>query len=334
MSALQHIDKLREKIFQNLSPEAFNGLALELFQYQAAENGLYRNYIQNLGIDIHGVSDHLEIPFLPIRFFKDHRISSGVFREEFVFTSSGTGGMQSSKHYIRDLDLYNKSFLSAFGKFYGEPGQYRILALLPSYLEREGSSLVYMVEELIRAGGHAESGFFLYDHEGLSKALESLSSVGDKTLLIGVSFALLDFAEEYGFPLGENIIVMETGGMKGRKEEITRAELHEHLSDAFHLKSIHSEYGMTELLSQAYSSGGGRFFAPPWMKVLVRDIQDPFQILAAGKTGAMNIIDLANMHSCAFIETQDIGKVHLDGSFEVLGRTDDSDIRGCSLLLH
>ncbi|MCK4568638.1 MAG: acyltransferase [Bacteroidales bacterium] len=305
---------------------------MEIFHYQARENTVYRDYINFLGIDIQRISNSYEIPFLPIGFFKNHKIISGIFDEEIVFTSSGTSGMQRSKHYIRNLELCKKSFINAFRVFYGEPAEYRFLALLPSYLEREGSSLVFMVEELIRAGGYAESGFFLYEHDQLADKLKIFSSDKTKVILIGVSFALLDFATQYSFPVGKNIILMETGGMKGRKEEITRAELHKHLCNAFQLKSIHSEYGMTELLSQAYSTGDGRFIAPPWMKVIVRDIQDPFQILPEGKTGAINIIDLANIHSCAFIETQDIGKLHPDGSFEVLGRTDSSDVRGCSLL--
>jgi len=328
-----HIDRLQKKIFSQLLPEEFNELAMKIFHYQASENIHYRDYIKYLGIDIRQIANHHEIPFLPIGFFKNHKIISGVFDEELVFTSSGTGGMQASNHYIRDLSLYKSSFMSGFRVFYGDPAQYRILALLPSYLEREGSSLVYMVKELIQAGGYPESGFFLYDHYQLADRLKALSSNGMKTILIGVSFALLDFAAQYPFQLGDNIILLETGGMKGRKEEITRAELHKNLSKAFQLKSIHSEYGMTELLSQAYSAGDGRFHTPPWMKVLIRDIRDPFNILAEGKTGAINIIDLANIHSCAFIETQDIGKLHPDGSFEVMGRVDSSDIRGCSLLI-
>jgi len=328
-----HINKLQKKIFSQLSPEGFNELAMEIFHYQACENTHYRDYIKYLGIDIRHISGHHAIPFLPIGFFKNHKIISGVFDEELVFSSSGTGGMQTSNHYIRDPGIYKSSFMSGFRMFYGDPGQYRILALLPSYLEREGSSLVYMVKEMIQAGGYPESGFFLYEYDQLASSLKALSLNGMKSILIGVSFALLDFAAQYPFQLGENIIIMETGGMKGRKEEITRAELHQKLGKAFQRKLIHSEYGMTELLSQAYSAGDGKFYTPPWMKVLIRDIRDPFNILAEGKTGAINIIDLANIHSCAFIETQDIGKLHPDGSFEVLGRIDSSDIRGCSLLI-
>jgi hypothetical protein len=333
LSPDEKINSFRERIFQIRSPEAFNGIALELFHFQLRENKVYRDYARHLGVDTRGISHFTEIPFLPIVFYKNHKVISGSFDEEVIFSSSGTSGMSASRHYIRDLDLYKASFLNAFREFYGDPSEYRILGLLPSYLEREGSSLVYMVRELIAAGHHPESGFFLHEHDRLKDTLKSLSASNHKTLLIGVSFALLDFVESNGFPLGKNVIVMETGGMKGRREEITREQLHHELRTAFHLESVHSEYGMTELLSQAYSAGSGRFFTPAWMKVLIRDIQDPFTFLPVGKTGAINIIDLANIHSCAFIETRDIGKMHPDGSFEVLGRTDASDIRGCSLLI-
>jgi len=317
-----------------MSNDTFNGLALEIFRYQASENILYSSYLSNLGVDPARFREYEEIPFLPIGFFKSQRVVSGTFEEEACFLSSGTTMMQPASHCVKDLGIYEESFNTAFRMFYGDPAAYRILALLPSYLEREGSSLVYMVDHLIRKGKHIESGFFLDNFDLLAERLQELKIKGFKTMLIGVSFALLDFAEEYNFPLGEHITLMETGGMKGRKEEITRAELHQRLMDGFKIGSVHSEYGMTELLSQAYSSGNGRFLCPPWMKVLVRDIQDPFTLLPDGETGALNIIDLANIHSCSFIETQDIGKVHPDGSFEVLGRTDHSDIRGCSLLLH
>lgn len=333
MSTITHINKFREKAFRELSPESFNELALEIFRYQMEENTLYRDFVSNLGIDIQKITDHRQIPFLPIEFFKNHKVVSGKFKEEIIFSSSGTSGMQQAKHYVNDPGLYEESFMTAFRHFYGELNNYRILALLPSYLEREGSSLVYMANKFIEAGGYKESGFFLDEHDILAERLHDLSSRRERTILLGVSFALIDFAEDHGFPLGDHIIVMETGGMKGRKEELTRDELHQRLKKAFQLQSIHSEYGMTELLSQAYSVKEGKFRTPAWMKVLVRDIQDPFSLLPTGKTGALNIIDLANIHSCAFIETQDLGKIHPDGSFEVLGRTDHSDIRGCSLML-
>lgn len=333
MSHNFNISSFTDKIFQLRSSREFNGLSLELFHYQLKENAIYAEYVSHLGIDAGSIGQSEQIPFLPIEFYKSHKVISGSFEEEVIFSSSGTSGMRSSKHYVYDLSLYRNSFMNGFHKFYGDPAGYCILGLLPSYLERGGSSLVYMVKELMEAGTHSESGFFLDEHQLLANNLRSLSTSNDPAILIGVSFALLDFAEQFGFPLGENIIIMETGGMKGRREEITREELHRRLCDAFQLKAIHSEYGMTELLSQAYSVGNGRFHTPPWMKVLIRDILDPFSILPDGQAGAINIIDLANVHSCAFIETQDIGRLHPDGSFEVLGRTDASDIRGCSLLI-
>jgi hypothetical protein len=328
-----NIGSFADKIFQLHSSREFNGLALELFHYQLRENAIYAEFVSHLGVDAGSIRQSKQIPFLPIGFYKSHKVISGSFVEEIIFSSSQTSGMQPGMHYIHDSGLYRNSFINGFRKFYGDPAGYRILGLLPSYLEREGSSLVYMVKELMEAGTHKESGFFLDEHQLLANNLKSLSTSNDPAILIGVSFALLDFADQFGFPLEKNIIIMETGGMKGRREEITREELHRRLCDAFQLNVIHSEYGMTELLSQAYSSGNGRFYTPPWMKVLIRDIQDPFSILPPGRTGAINVIDLANIHSCAFIETQDIGRLHQDGSFEVLGRTDASDIRGCSLLI-
>ncbi len=333
MSDYHHIESIKKGIFTISSTEEFNALALELFEWQASENPVYKAYLSNLSVDINSTEHFSEIPFLPIGFFKNHKVISGNFEPACVFKSSGTSGMQASSHYVKDEEIYRKSYLKGFAHFYGSPSGYRFLGLLPSYLERRGSSLVDMVKGLMDESGFIENGFFLHEHEQLARQLKLLSSSGDPTILIGVSFALLDFAEEFHFPLGRNIIMMETGGMKGRKEEITREEMHRQLSDAFGLSQIHAEYGMTELLSQAYSLGNGAFVTPPWMKVLVRDIQDPFCILPAGKTGALNIIDLANIHSCAFIETQDIGKINEDGTFEVLGRTDSSDVRGCSLMI-
>lgn len=328
-----NVEAFIDKIFRPLSPDEFNGHALELFHYQRAENRIYGKYLTNLGIDPRMIDHFNEIPFLPIGFFKSQRVVCGDFEEEAIFSSSGTSGMQASKHFVKDLSLYIKSFKEGFRKHYGEPSNYRILGLLPSYLEREGSSLIFMVNELIQEGNHPESGFFLDEYDTLAEIIKSLSKAEQKAILIGVTYALLDFAKSHSFPVGENITLMETGGMKGRRKEITREELHHTLCEAFRVEKIHAEYGMTELLSQAYSQGDGRFFCPPWMKVLIRDIQDPFAILPGGHTGAINIIDLANIHSCAFIETQDIGRLHPDGSFEVLGRTDTSDIRGCSLLI-
>ena len=332
MSANEHISSIRAKIFEEHTPESFNALALQIFRYQARENPVYSQYLEHLGTDISAIYDYTRIPFLPIGFFKTARVVAGKFEPDSTFTSSGTSGMQPAKHYVKDLSLYNESFLHAFRRGYGDPSEYRILALLPSYLERSGSSLVYMVDALIKQGDHAESGFFLDNLDVLAEILKECSERKVKTMLIGVSFALLDFAEQHAFHLGDNIIIMETGGMKGRRVEITREELHSKLKGAFGLTAIHTEYGMTELLSQAYSKRDGKLVPPPWMKIVIRDVQDPFSLLQHEKTGAINIIDLANMHSCAFIETQDLGKAYSDGSFEVLGRTDHSDVRGCSLM--
>jgi len=330
----EHIASLQTKIFREYDPDSFNALALDIFRYQSRENNVYRDYLTNLGKDIESIHNYREIPHLPIGFFKNRKVITGDTAEEIVFSSSGTSGMHPSRHYVKDLSMYRESFTEGFKKVYGDPAEYRILALLPSYLEREGSSLVYMTDQLIKAGAYTESGFFLNDLSSLAETLKDLSQKNLKTLLIGVSFALLDFADQYAFPLGRNTLVMETGGMKGRREEITREELHHKLKQAFGLSSIHTEYGMTELLSQAYASTDGRLIPPPWMKILIRDIQDPFSLVPDGNTGALNIIDLANLHSCAFIETQDLGRVYPDGSFEVLGRTDHSDVRGCSLMVY
>ena len=328
-----NIESFTESIFKTSLTQEFNELAIELFHHQSVENKVYAAYLENLGTNTLHIRNLDQIPFLPIEFFKSHKIVCGDFKEEKIFYSSGTSGMQASRHYIASLDLYRRSFLNAFRIFYGSPETYTILGLLPSYMEREGSSLIFMVKALMEAGGSPDNGFFLDDHDHLAEILRSLSDGGRPAILIGVSFALLDFAERYQFPLGQNTILMETGGMKGRREEITREDLHQQLCDSFRINTVHSEYGMTELLSQAYSKEKGRFYPPPWMKILIRDIQDPFTYLPEGRSGAINIIDLANIHSCAFIETQDIGRQFPDGSFEVLGRTDASDIRGCSLLL-
>jgi len=327
------IARFKESIFRISSPDEFNGLALELFQYQVQQNPVYADYARFIWRDPMKVSDIGKIPFLPIGFFKTQEIITGDVRPGKIFRSSGTSNMVPSLHYIHDPGLYEWSFLTTFRQFYGDPAKYRFFGLLPSYLERKGSSLVYMVDTLINQGGHTESGFHLHDHNLLAERLDLMNSTGMPAILLGVSFALLDFSEEYPIPMKENIIIMETGGMKGRREEITREELHRTLCRRFQKNAIHSEYGMTELLSQAYSREGGRFYTPPWMKIMIRDIQDPFSLLPPGRSGAINIIDLANIHSCAFIETQDIGRLHDDGSFEVLGRTDTSDVRGCSLLI-
>ncbi len=272
------------------------------------------------------------MPYLPISFFKTHRIVTGEFEPAVVFESSGTTQTVNSRHLVRDTGLYTRSFVDAFNRFYGPVEDFVVLGLLPSYLERKNSSLVFMVEDLIRRSGRPESGFYLYEHEKLADTLLALEARRQPTLLIGVTFALLDFAENHRMDL-RHTIVMETGGMKGRREEWTREELHAYLQDRLGADAIHAEYGMTELLSQAYSKGHGRFECPPWMKVLVRDENDPFQLSSASAAGVINVIDLANIHSCSFIATDDIGKLYEDGSFSVLGRLDRSALRGCSLMV-
>lgn len=332
MSSLFNIGRFVERIFNIRSPDEFNELAMQLFHHQLAHNPVYSEYMSYLRADPEAARSLEEIPFLPITFFKTHKVICGEYTEELVFKSSGTGGKRS-KHYIRSADLYRRAFTEDFTYFFNHPENYRFLGLLPSYLSMEGSSLIFMVDDLIRSGNHRESGFYLDDYDKLSRQIIYLSEKKIPTVLIGVSYALLDFAEKYPYNLGDHIVIMETGGMKGRRKEITREDLHKRLCSAFGKKEICSEYGMTELLSQAYSKGHGRLLCPSWMKVMIRDIQDPFSILEHGQTGAINIIDLANMHSCAFIETQDLGRTYPDGSFDVLGRTDTSDIRGCNLML-
>jgi len=324
--------EIRQRVLAVRGEEDFNATALALFRLQAEHNPVYRRYISLLGVDPGRVTRPEEIPFLPVSFFKRHRVSVTEGPYEEVFTSSTTTGGEPSKHYVPDLSLYRESFLKAFRLFYGDPAEYCFLALLPSYLEREGSSLVYMTEHLIRLSGHPSSGFYLYDHDKLFHTLQELAREGRKVLLFGVSFALLDFAEEYALP-AMDLTVMETGGMKGRRREPVREEMHAFLQERFRVAAIHSEYGMTELLSQAYSQGGGLFRTPPWMRVLVRDSYDPFAYLPAGRTGGLNIIDLANVYSCAFLETQDLGRLLPDGAFTVEGRFDNSEMRGCNLMV-
>jgi phenylacetate-coenzyme A ligase PaaK-like adenylate-forming protein len=317
-------------IFQGLPPD-FNARALEVFKYHCQQNSLYRNFVEMCQKRPETV-DHLnQIPFLPISFFKTAEIKTGHFLPEIVFESSGTTGTNTARHFVKQSDLYRQSFVKGFERFYGGIRGYCVLGLLPAYLERTGSSLVWMVDEMIRISGHDESGFYLYDFDKLHEVLLKLEKDKQPTLLIGVSFALLDFAEKYTMKL-THTIVMETGGMKGRKKEITRIELHNLLKQRLGVNQIHSEYGMTELLSQAYSSGNGIFKPVPWMKILVREEDDPMSVRYAGE-GMMNIIDLANIDSCAFIATDDVVRLYEDGSFEVLGRMDNSDIRGCSLLV-
>jgi hypothetical protein len=329
------MDKEWNKVF-NVTTSGFEDLALEIFQYQYQFSSVYKAYVDMLKIDPQRVNSLLTVPFLPIQFFKTHTVKTTDFNPVAEFISSGTTQMVNSRHVIKDIGLYQQSFTKNFKLFYGSVDNWCIIGLLPSYLERNNSSLVYMVNELIHKSHHPQSGFYLDEYEKLHQSLKQLEADKQKTLLIGVSYALLDFAEQYSLQL-ENTIVMETGGMKGRKPEMVRNELHEILKKRFHLNTIHSEYGMTELLSQAYSKGNGIFRCPPWMKILIRDEEDPFTVQNSGSgmftmRGAINVIDLANIYSCSFIATDDAGTVFSDGSFELLGRMDNSDIRGCSLL--
>jgi len=339
-------DQWFHKIF-SVTETAFEQLALEIFGFQYRNNLVYKDYVNLVRKNPEKITTVNEIPFLPVRFFKTHEIKTTAFRTELIFESSGTTETLNSKHYIKDVSLYKQSLMQAFERSYGPVHEWCILGLLPSYLERKNSSLVFMVQELIRNTQHPQSDFYLYDHKRLRNTLTELENNKQKTLLIGVSFALLDFAESCSLEL-EHTTIMETGGMKGRKEEIIRSELHERLKERFHVDAIHSEYGMTELLSQAYSPANGIFHCPPWMKIFIRDEEDPFALQQGtperdfmttdprGRLttrGAINIIDLANIYSCSFIATDDAGKLHPgpDG-FEVLGRLDNSDIRGCSLM--
>ncbi|MCD6544510.1 MAG: acyl transferase [Flavobacteriaceae bacterium] len=320
------------KNFDLINDENFDCQALEVFRFQAKNNDLYKNYLNLLHIDISAVKEIEEIPFLPIQFFKSHKILSSNNKVQEVFLSSGTTGMSQSKHYITDIQFYKNSYLKGFQYFYGNIEDYIILALLPNYLERKGSSLVYMVNDLIQKSKSNESGFCLNNLEKLSEKLINLEKQNKKILLIGVSYALLDLIEFKKFNL-KNTIVMETGGMKGKRKELVKEELHQLLCKGFGVEKIHSEYGMTELLSQGYSKGDGVFKTPSWMKILIRDTEDALTILPQNRTGGINVIDLANINSCSFIATQDLGKIHSDGTFEILGRFDNSDIRGCNLMV-
>ena len=319
-------------IFSIKNEKQFVDHALSTFNYQYQHIPVYREFCEFLKIKPQAVQSLKDIPFLPIQFFKSHKIKTPNRSADIVFTSSGTTGNQTSKHFVTNLSLYENSFRKGFEHFYGAVSDYCILALLPAYLEREGSSLIYMVEDMIKVSGHSSSGFYLNNLEELVQTLTHLEATKTKTLLIGVSFALLDLAENFNLNL-KHTVVMETGGMKGRRKEMIRQELHQILKTGLGTQLIHSEYGMTELLSQGYSKGNGLFHCPPWMRIMARDTEDPFSYKSTGKTGGLNVIDLANLYSCAFIATQDLGKVYGDNSFEVLGRFDHSDIRGCNLMV-
>lgn len=322
---------LQADIF-NVNETNFEKTALEIFRFQAVHCFVYQDYLNALNIHPTKVESIAQIPFLPVEFFKNKEVICQKHKPQIVFTSSGTTGANTSRHAVCFTDIYEASFLKSFELFYGSVQQYTILALLPSYLERTGSSLVYMADKLIKLSENPNSGFYLHNTHDLYLKLQELEKNNQKTLLLGVTYALLDFAEKYNLQL-KNTIVMETGGMKGKRAELIRNQLHDILCNGFRTETIHSEYGMTELLSQAYSKGNGLFATPPWMKILVRDMYDPFAYMPQGKSGGINIIDLANIYSCSFIETKDIGVLHTNGMFEILGRFDNSDIRGCNLMV-
>ena len=321
-----------QNIFTISSQKEFEKIALKVFRYQHENNKVYREFCDFLNTDVQNVKSLEKIPFLPIQFFKSRDVLSSQDKIQETFTSSGTTGMITSQHLVTDVSLYEQSYRLAFSNFYGNIEDYVVLALLPSYLERKGSSLIYMVKDLIEMTNNENSGFYLHNYDELIAKLIELDSSGQNVLLIGVTYALLDLIEKQNFQL-KNTIIMETGGMKGKRKEIIREELHNILCSGFGVNSIHSEYGMTELLSQAYSMGNGIFECPSWMQILIRDTEDALTYVDYGKTGGVNVIDLANINSCSFIATQDLGKKYSNNSFEILGRFDNSDIRGCNLMV-
>ena len=323
---------MQETIFNIQTKDDFKQVALTVFKHQFKNNKVYRSFCDLINVHPSDVQKVEDIPFLPIQFFKSRKVVSAADDVQEVFTSSGTTGSMTSKHFVTDINLYKESYLKGFHHFYGNIEEFTVLALLPNYLERKGSSLVFMVDDLIAKSNNPESGFYLHNLEELAQKLVKLDKNGQKVLLMGVSFALLDLIEKQQFTL-KNTIIMETGGMKGRRKELVREELHLLLQNGFGVDEIHSEYGMTELLGQAYSKGKGDFKTPPWMQVLTRDTEDALTINPAEKNGGINVIDLANYNSCSFIATQDLGKAYKDGSFEIIGRFDNSDIRGCNLMV-
>ncbi len=319
-------------IFSISNPKQFEKIALKVFRFQYENNLVYKEFCTLMNTNVQEVKSLQQIPFLPIQFFKSHRVISNENPIQEIFTSSGTTGIINSQHCVTDISIYEESYQKGFTQFYGNIEDYVILALLPSYLEREGSSLIYMVKDLIEKTNNPESGFYLHNHEALIERLIALDASGQNVILIGVTYALLDLIEKHTFQL-KNTFIMETGGMKGKRKEMIREELHEQLCGGFGVSAIHSEYGMTELLSQAYSLGDGVFECPSWMQILIRDTEDALTYRENGKTGGINVIDLANINSCSFIATQDLGKKNPNNSFEVLGRFDNSDIRGCNLMV-
>lgn len=326
------METFEDKIFKIEGKSNFDETALTVFRYQAVNCPVYKRYLELLNVDYKQISATEQIPYLPIQLFKNMEIIVENRKPEVIFTSSSTTGVSPSKHYVASLKLYEKSFLNGFYKIYGNPSKYAILSLLPSYLEREGSSLVYMANKLMTDSANSNNGFYLYNHSELFEKLNTLKKNQVPTILLGVSFALLDFVNEFriDFP---SLIVIETGGMKGRGRELSREDIHNSLKDGFGSNNIHSEYGMAELLSQAYSVGNGVFTAPPWMRIYIRDLQNPFKILPLSNKGGVNIIDLANLYSCSFIETEDLGIKETENSFRILGRISNSELRGCNLLL-
>jgi phenylacetate-coenzyme A ligase PaaK-like adenylate-forming protein len=321
-----------QDIFAISSHKQFEKIALKIFRFQYENNIVYKEFCDFLKVDVHKVKKLQQIPFLPIQFFKNHNVVSNNDAIQETFTSSGTTGMITSKHLVTDVSYYEQSYRNAFSEFYGNIEDYVVLALLPSYLERSGSSLIYMIKDLIELSNNEHSGFYLNNYDELIAKLVELDNAGQNVILIGVTYALLDLIEEQKFQL-KNTIIMETGGMKGKRKEMIREELHQILCNGFGVQNIHSEYGMTELLSQAYSLGNGIFECPAWMQILIRDTEDAMTYINNGKTGGINVIDLANINSCSFIATQDLGKKYPNNSFEVLGRFDNSDIRGCNLMV-
>ena len=319
-------------IFTISNQKQFDKMALKVFRFQYENNLVYREFCDFLKTDVKKVKTIQQIPFLPIQFFKSHPVVSNSNPIQTTFTSSGTTGLVTSQHLVTDVSIYEESYRKGFSQFYGNIEDYVVLALLPSYLEREGSSLIHMVDDLIQLSNHPESGFYLHNYDELIEKIIQLDQSGQNVILIGVTYALLDLIEKQSFQL-ENTIIMETGGMKGKRKEMIREELHQKLCNGFGVKSIHSEYGMTELLSQAYSLGDGIFECPSWMQISIRDTEDALSYVREGKTGGINVIDLGNINSCSFIATQDLGKKYSNGSFEVLGRFDHSDIRGCNLMV-
>lgn len=335
MSLQKEIQKviLESKTSENWSDELFNSMAIKVFHYQLQHNKIYQQYVRSLKANPDAITHYSNIPFLPIEFFKSqHIVCNDVSTETVCFSSSGTTGQITSKHYVNDISIYETSFKKGFELFYGNPSEYCILALLPNYLERQGSSLVYMFNELIKDSKHPLSGFYLNNLTDLVNTIDELKKRKQKTILLGVTYALLDLAD-LNVELTDDFIVMETGGMKGRRKELLKEELHQYLRQKLSVSDIHSEYGMTELLSQAYSKQDGTFECSPWMKVLIRDMNDPFSYVSAKKSGGVNVIDLANINSCSFIETKDLGRMLEASKFEILGRFDNSDLRGCNLMI-